>query len=509
MFNAITWLEICSASVIVYIIQRIAFKRSPAPLPPGPRPLPLVGNLFDIPRIKPWLTYAQWGEKYGDITRIQVLGQHIILLNSIRAAIEMFDKKGAKYSDRPVLPMAGDLLGCKDGLPMLTYGDRLREIRRHFHCVIGTHTAMEAYYDIKAVEIHKFLKRILADPEQLVVHIRMTVGAIVLRISYGYQVEETNDYIVDLSERVASIFSKATAPGAFLVDSIPILKYVPEWVPGAGFKRKAREWRVVIDEQLDRPYQFVKNQMEAGIAPKSYISALLDNRSLNEEQLQAIKWSAASFYGAGSDTTVSAIHSMFLAMTLFPEVQKKAQAEIDAIIGLDRLPTLSDRQSLPYIEALVKEIHRWHVVLPLVGFPHRVSEDDIHNGYYIPKGSLVIPNQWSMLHDPHYFSEPMEFRPERFLVHEGKQPECDPRTICFGFGRRACPGSLLADGAIWLLTAMSLAVFDITKAVENGKEITPEVDPSSELASHPKPFKCTIQPRTTKALELIQQDALF
>ncbi|KAL4079445.1 cytochrome P450 [Scleroderma citrinum] len=486
MFNSVTWLEICSAGVVVYAIQWILFKRNHTPLPPGPKPLPLVGNLFDIPTVKPWLTYADWGKKYGDITHIQIFGQHIIFLNSVEAAVEMLDKKSAKYSDRPVLQMAGELIGCKGSLPLLPYGDRFRETRKQFHRVIGTRTTMEAYHDIKAVEVHKFLKRVLADPERLAIHIRMTVGAIVLRISHGYQVKETNDYIVDLAERTADIFGKATAPGAFLVDSVPILKYIPEWVPGAGFKRTAREWKAIIDELLDRPYQFVKNQIEAGIAPKSFISVLLDDRSssLNEEEVHAIKWSAASFYG---------------------EVQKTAQAEIDAIVGPDRLPTLFDRQSLPYVDALVKEVHRWHVVSTL-GFPHRVSEDDIHNGYYIPKGSLVIPNQWSMLHDPHSFSEPMEFRPERFLVHEGKQPECDPRTLCFGFGRRACPGSLLADGAVWLLTAMSLAVFDITKAVEDGKEITPEVDPTSDIASHPKPFKCSIQSRSTKALELIQQD---
>ena len=100
---------------------------------------------------------------------------------------------------------------------------------------------------------------------------------------------------------------------------------------------------------------------------------------------------------------------MFLAMTLFPEVQRKAQVEIDAIVGPDRLPTLSDRQSLPYMEALLKEIHRWHPIAHLgkplyhlsmrlslvkTGVPHRTSEDDIHNGYYIPKGSLVFANIW-------------------------------------------------------------------------------------------------------------------
>ncbi|KAL4061719.1 cytochrome P450, partial [Scleroderma yunnanense] len=388
---------------VVYITQRFLFTRNPAPLPPGPKPLPLVGNLFDIPVIKPWLTYADWGKKYGDITHIQVFGRHIILLNSVEAAVEMLDKKSAKYSDRPVFPMAGDLVGCKDSLPLLSYGDRFREIRKHFHRVIGTRTAIEEYYGIKAVEIHKFLRRILIDPERLDTHIRVTVGAIILRISHGYQVKETNDYFINLAEQAVDIFGKATAPGAFLVDSIPILKYVPEWFPGTGFKRKAREWKVVIDELLDRPYQFVKDQMEAGIAPKSYTSVLLDGRcsSLSEKETAV----TTHLFTAGTDTTAAAIHSMFLAMTLYPEVQKKAQAEIDAIIGLDRLPTLSDRQSLPYIEALVKEIHRWHVVSSLdvclssalIGFPHRVSEEDIHDGYYIPKGSLVIPNTASIV----------------------------------------------------------------------------------------------------------------
>jgi cytochrome P450 len=104
-------------------------------------------------------------------------------------------------------------------------------------------------------------------------------------------------------------------------------------------------------------------------------------------------------------------------MTLFPDVQKKAQAEIDAVVGPDRLPSFADRDSLPYTEALVKEVLRWNAVIPtcmftrfvldvtdgisMAGVPHRVMEDDIHDGYYIPKGSLIIPNIWSVLPFPY------------------------------------------------------------------------------------------------------------
>ncbi|KIM61701.1 hypothetical protein SCLCIDRAFT_865585 [Scleroderma citrinum Foug A] len=435
----------------------------------------------------------------------------------------MLDKKSAKYSDRPIFPFVGDLLGCKHSLALLSYGDTFRETRKHFHRIIGTRAAVEEFSDVESMEIHKFLKRVLADPERLVNHLRLTVGAIVLRIAYGYQVNQENDPLINLVGEAVRIFSRAAAPGVFLVDSIPIrtcihgilctevislvVKYIPEWVPGAGFQRQAREWKAIMDQVTDVPYNFVKSQMEAGMALRSYTSVLLEGRmsNLSEEEVISIKWSASSFFGGGAETSVVAMNSMFFAMAFFPEVQKKAQAELDAIIGPERLPTLSDRQSLPYMEALLKEIHRWHAVSRL-GVPHRTSDDDIHDGYYIPKGSLIVPNIWAMLNDPHVYPSPTEFRPERFLVHDGKQPEQDPCTISFSFGRRICPGLQLADASVWLLTTMTLAVFDITKSAKGNVEIAPEVNASSIGVSHLKSLKCSILPRSAKALELIQQD---
>ncbi|KAG1886216.1 cytochrome P450 [Suillus subluteus] len=320
--------------------------------------------------------------------------------------------------------------------------------------------------------------------------------------------------------------SQATTPGAFMVDILPLLAKVPAWFPCAGFQRIAREWRETLEEMVSAPHKLVKEQMAAGIAPTSFTSNLLEGCAMSAEEDHIVKWSALSLYGGGTDTTVSAIYSVFLAMTLFPDLQKKAQAEIDAVVGPDRLPSFADRDSLPYIEALVKEVLRWNVVSP-TGFPHRVTEDDDHDGYYIPKGSMVLSNIWFMLNDQRTYANPSQFNPERFLTNDGKEPEMDPRMICFGFGRRICPGLHLADASIWISTAMSLAVFDISKVVENGVEITPEFEPSLDsircvayfvmsgagldkhTPSHPKPFKCSIKPRSATALGLIQQDANY
>jgi cytochrome P450 len=461
-----------------------------------------------MPRIKPWLTFTEWGQKYGDITHIEVLGRHIIVLNSVKTAMEMMDSKSTLYSDRPVLPMAGELVGWKDSLPFLPYGDRFRRQRKNFHRVIGSRTAVDVYNEIEEVETHRFLKRVLAKPDQLQEHVQHTAIAVVLRITHGYEVKEVDDPFVNLANRVTDHGSQATAPGAFMVDILPFLAKVPAWFPGAGFKLLAREWREILEEMVSAPHKLVKDQMVAGIAPVSFTSNLLEGSDISAEEDHAVKWSAFSLYAGGADTTVSAIYSLFLAMTLFPDVQKKAQAEIDAVVGPDRLPSFADRDSLPYTEALVTEVLRWNVVFP-TGFPHCVSEDDIHDGYYIPKGSMVIPNVWSMLNDPQTYANPTQFNPERFLAKDGREPEMEPRTVCFGFGRRICPGLHLADASIWISTAMSLAVFDISKVVENGVEVTPEVDPLPGTSSHPKPFKCSIKPRSATALGLIEQEANY
>ncbi|KAG2037858.1 cytochrome P450 [Suillus americanus] len=505
----VTWLDfLCLTGVGVYVAKQVVTRKSPAPYPPGPPGWPLIGNVLDMPRIKPWLTFTEWGQKYGDITHIEVLGRHIIVLNSVKTAMEMMDSKSTLYSDRPVLPMAGELVGWKESLPFLPYGDRFRRYRRNFHRAIGTRAAVDVYNVIEEVETCRFLKRVLAKPDQLQEHVRHTVGAVILRISHGYEVKENNDPFVNLANRAIANVSQATAPGAFMVDILPFLAKVPAWFPGAGFKHLAREWRETLEEMVSTPHKFVKDQMNDGTARMSFTSNLLEGCDISAEEDHAIKWSALSLYGGGSDTTVSAIYSLFLAMTLFPDVQKKAQAEIDAVVGFDRLPSFADRDSLPYTDALVKEVLRWNVVTP-TGFPHRVTEDDIHDGYCIPKGSLVIPNVWFMLNDPRTYANPSQFNPERFLAKDGKEPEMEPRTVCFGFGRRICPGLHLADASIWISTAMSLAVFDISKVVEHGIEITPEVDSLPGSASHPKPFKCSIKPRSATALGLIEQDANY
>jgi len=198
-------------------------------------------------------------------------------------------------------------------------------------------------------------------------------------------------------------------------------------------------------------------------------------------------------------------------MTLNPAVQSRAQAELDAVICSNddtavRLPKFADRECLPYVNAIVKEVLRWNPSVPL-GLPHMVTEDDVYQSYHIKKGTVVWANIWSILHDESVYPDPFEFRPERYLDEDGKLRQLgkaeDPATAAFGFGRRICPGLFLADNSIFLAIATMLCVFNISKAKDqHGVEITPAVEYDGFI-SHPRPFACSIQPRSPQLKALI------
>jgi cytochrome P450 len=171
------------------------------------------------------------------------------------------------------------------------------------------------------------------------------------------------------------------------------VRYAPDWLPGTGFKKTAQQMGARLNQTTEQPYQFVKQQMREKKHKTSFLSQAIENIGSDADMERIHKWSASSMYLGGADTTVSSLMTFFLAMMLFPDVQKKAQEELDRVIGGGRLPTSADKGTLPYIDAIVKETHRWHPVAPMA-LPHSSTQDDVINGYRIPKGSLLLPNNW-------------------------------------------------------------------------------------------------------------------
>ncbi|KAI0260543.1 cytochrome P450 [Gloeopeniophorella convolvens] len=479
-------------------------KKTSLPLPPGPKPRPLIGNLLDLPKTDFAKTYTEWGHKYGPIAYADAAGQPIIIINDAEIANELLDKKSAVTSDRPVFEMAGELAGFKRWAGAQGYGPRLRESRKYMHRAIGTRDSLEKFSTLFENETHKFLRATLRDPDNVQQHIRHSAGSMIMFVTYGYEPKEKDDPIINIAESTLESFSLLVEPGAYMVDFIPLLKYLPAWFPGAGFHQTALNVKKDVHALADIPFQYTMREMGKGVAPPSFVTNNMQGATMTETDIENLKWSATSLFAGGADTTVSALYTFYLAMTLFPDAQRKAQEEIDRVIGADRLPTLADRDNLPYVNALHSEIYRWRPVAP-TGLPHRAMEADTYRGYYIPKGSIIIANIWQMLHDPSVYSNPELFTPERFLATEGKPAELDPRECAFGFGRRICPGKLFADATVWLSIAMALSAFRISKVVENGVEVTPSGEYTKAIISHPEKFKCSIKPRSAQAEALVFQ----
>ncbi|KAI1012337.1 hypothetical protein LB503_004750 [Fusarium chuoi] len=486
--------------ILVYICTNKLLTKQNAQLPPGPRGLPVVGNVLDLPRAGQFEAHhwAKHKDLYGNISSVTVFGQTLVIINDAKLAQTILNDRSAKHSSRSRMTFAGEMVGWDKTLSFLPYNDQLRSHRKKAHLCLKSEDSIKSNDAIQEIEVGHFLLHLLRGPDRLVEHIQKQAGSVIVKVVYGYTAEQFKpDPLLSTVRKVVDEFGIAAKPGTFLVDLIPILKYIPDWFPGAGFKTTAKQWRSNLESSVEDPAAFVEHQVANGKDNTSFLSQLMQKKSLTDEEDSENKWLAASLYAAGADTTVSAITTFFLAMTLFPDAQKKAQCEIDDIIGNERLPTLSDRQSLPYVNALVKEVLRWHPVGPMC-LPHTTSQNDIINGHLIPKGAMILPNIWQICHDPALYHDPMAFRPERFL---GPEAETDPGRFVFGFGRRICPAQAMADKTLFLNMAQTLAVFDIR--VKPGAEM-PKAEFTSGVVSHPKAFETEIKPRSSEHRELIE-----
>ncbi|KIM79189.1 hypothetical protein PILCRDRAFT_823775 [Piloderma croceum F 1598] len=486
-----TWYPIFAALLGLFLWLGVIYVRSNrVPLPPGPPRKFIVGNLFDIPKGPTWPVLAQWKEKYGDIVYIESLGSPIVILNTLEAVNALFDKRGTNYSHRPIFTMAGELMGLDRSMVVINYGKTWREHRKLTYIALNPE-AVKQYYRAQERIALLLLNGLLDAPQDfdsllrllVFVALHMTVifaltkscstaGRTILAVTYGLDIMSADDdYIVD-AEAALVIASKFLLPGAHIVDLFPFLKHIPKWAPFARFHREADAARQLMDRMVDRPYNHVKMELAQGHAPPSFVHHILADPNskydVNSADFQTLlTWTAGTMYGAGSETTYAAINTFILAMTLFPNKQAIAQGELDRVVGTSRLPTMEDRSSLPYIEALIKETLRWHVILPQ-SIPRRTDKDDVYKGYFIPAGTLVIPNLWFIAFDS--TDHPEDFTPERYLT-PGEPPQ-DPRSYCFGFGRRICPGKQLADNSLFITIASILSVFAISKEIDElGNEI--------------------------------------
>ncbi|KAG9087302.1 hypothetical protein FS749_003018 [Ceratobasidium sp. UAMH 11750] len=285
-----------------------------------------------------------------------------------------------------------------------------------------------------------------------------------MRIAYGYNVID-NDPFLKVTQEAVHYFGIGTT-SHFWVNWFPILKYLPSWFPGAGFRDVGERGKRSREHYTQIPFQAVVDDISNGrVITPSFTSRILTEKGTldtSHYDVDLVKTAAGAFFLAGTTTTSGFLATFVLAMALYPELAVEAQREIDTVVPEDRLPSLEDREFLPYVDAFVQEVMRFHPPVPL-GLPHRTTEDVKFGNYQIPAGTTIRSNIWAMLHDSRVYAEPHAFDPKRFLK---MNPDPDPRKYVFGFGRRACPGIHLANDGLWLTCAGLLWAFDISASSE-------------------------------------------
>ncbi|GME66493.1 Transcription factor [Neofusicoccum parvum] len=488
--------------VTVNYIRVLSLRRH---LPPGPFPLPIIGNHYRIPRIKPWVKFEEWSRQYDNpMITIWLGSRPVIVLNDAWVASEMLEKRADVYSSRPRFVAMGDLVNATEtNQTTLVYGDRWRLHRKltSQHSVVGSH-AVRNYRSFQSDEAKMLTLDLLDDPADYVMSIERYSVSQVSIIGWGRRIARKNDYVAQKAlEGMEAV--NLVIPGFLLVESLPILANLPAWLyrlPSMLRAHSSALWT----------YFYALSKEAAAASPNPSFSRTLlaaqPTHALSDVEVAAL---TTNLVGGGVDTTSSTILSAILALCAFPSVQRAAHAELDRVVGRARSPTAADEPALPYAQALVKEVLRWRTVTALGGIPHAPVRADELRGYRVPAGTQVTANVWAIHRHPREFPEPDAVRPERYL---GGLRFAYPNARghnAFGWGRRQCSGQPLAEQSLFMVVARLLWAFRIEPGLdEEGNEVKLDIFAYSDSENmRPLPFKARFTPRSEQIAELLRSEA--
>ncbi|KZT34819.1 cytochrome P450 [Sistotremastrum suecicum HHB10207 ss-3] len=494
------------ASFVAIRLQRLS--KFPPPGPRGFKQSPTSRSIFrgrkDI-----WRQYAEWSKIYGPVFSFRSHRLNIVVLNSAKAVHDLLDIRAKIYSDRPYSAII-ELTNQNKPIGRISSQDaRFATSRRMAHEELGQKGTLR---HLPALERHVklLLKSLMSDPKHFRQHLRLCQSKSIMMAIYGYPVESDDDpYITIHGNWFKALNSPFLRTGAWFIDSYPILRYLPTWMLGAESHNFITERRASNGQMMNVPFEWTKSEIRAGRSYPSFVANQLSQDNVNPDHEESIKYVVGAMHMSGVDTVLSAMLTFLLMMMLNPEIQKRAQEEVDSVVGSDRLPQLPDRGKLPYVGALIQEVLRFHPPAPLA-VTHAVTQDDYYEDMFIQKGSTIVPNVWAVTHDESTYPEPMKFDPMRYLDksdQDVKSAQPDPRNFVFGFGRRVCAGMYFAEVTLFLQVSSILATFNISKEMNtDGVEIIPNVDFTGGHISQPEDFVCRIVPRSDAAIDLIMWD---
>ncbi|KAF2677370.1 cytochrome P450 [Lentithecium fluviatile CBS 122367] len=497
------------------------FRQSPrraSDFPPGPPPIPILGNIHQIPLQKSYIKFAKWAQQYGPIVGLRLGPQRAIVLNTWTAVRDLLDQRGAIYSSRPTIPLI-EHMGITDTHPaFMKYTKNWRRARKSMAEYLKD-SEVDKRMSIQDAESSQMMWEILQRPGEYKEAVERSFAAVMLDTVYGRR------GTIDVTKRFFKIQDEWTAlldPGAMPpFDVLPFLRYVPDWLtPWRGWRQRAEALKQKKDGVYRGLFQDARERVVQGKVDDSFVARLLEEQEKEGYTDYDLEYVAGLLLEGGADTASTAFSVFVLAMAVFPELQRKAQEEVDGVFGkcMPAAPEGADATKLPYLKACFWEILRWRPGFP-TGVPHATTKDDTYQGYSIPANTTVILNTWAIEQNPVDHTSPNAFDPTRFLTSKfgTTHPESDAppteadawrrQSYAFGAGRRVCPGQRMAENSMLLAMAKVVWAFDIVSLEGEGElDLSMETGFTDAFLTAPKEGRIGFEIRGERRREVVERE---
>nr|AIY22747.1 flavonoid 3'-hydroxylase [Iochroma calycinum] len=453
------------------ILSLFFLKRYPVPLPPGPKPWPIIGNIVHLGP-KPHQSIADMARTYGPFMHLRMGFVDVVVAASASVAAQFLKTHDANFSSRPPNSGAKHLAYNYHDLVFAPYGPRWRMLRKICSVHLFSAKALDDFRHVRQEEV-RTLTRALANASQKPVKLGQLLNVCttnsLARVMLGKRVfaDGTGGIDPQAEEFKSMVVEMMVLAGVFNIgDFIPAL----DWMDIQGVAGKMKKLHARFDAFLtsileEHKGKRIGEMKEQGDLLSTLISLKNEDDDDNGGKLTdtEIKALLLNLFVAGTDTSSSTVEWAIAELIRNPRILAQVQQEIDKVVGRNRLVMESDLAQLTYLEAIVKETFRLHPSTPL-SLPRIASESCEINGYFIPKGSTLLVNVWAIARDPNEWADPLEFRPERFLPG-GEKPKVDVKgndfeAIPFGAGRRICAGMSLGIRMVQLMTATLIHSFN-------------------------------------------------
>nr|ATJ26448.1 flavonoid 3'-hydroxylase [Canarium album] len=465
------------AAVFVFFIYclRSIFNRRSLPLPPGPKPWPLIGNLPHLGS-KPHQSIAALARTHGPLMHLRMGFVDVIVAASASVASQFLKVHDANFSSRPPNSGAKYIAYNYQDLVFRPYGPKWRMLRKISSVHLFSGKALDDYRHVRQGEVAVLARALVSagtqsEPVNLAQLLNVCTVNALSRVMLGRRVfgDGSGGCDAKADEFKSMVVEVMVLAGVLnLGDFIPSLEWLD--LQGVAAKMKKLHQRfdtfltgILEEHKMKKGQDGSENQKDM----LSLLISLMDNNTADEEGGKLteteVKALLLNMFTAGTDTSSSTVEWAIAELIRHPQMLAQVKHELDSVVGRDRLVTELDLPRLTYFQAVIKETFRLHPSTPL-SLPRIAAKDCEINGYRIPKGSTLLVNVWAIARDPNEWTEPLVFLPERFLPG-GEESNVDVKgsdyeLIPFGAGRRICAGMSLGLRMVQLLTATLVHAFD-------------------------------------------------